>query len=141
VLQPPFLWNDGDVYMDRVGVERSRWLYPIKTLLDAGLPVAGSSDAPVVPDINPLLGIKTAVTRKVKTGQVVAPEERISVEEAIALYTIRAAYACGEENFKGSLSVGKAADLVVLGEDPFRVSPDELPAIPVEMVVINGRVQ
>jgi hypothetical protein len=141
VLQPPFLWNDGDVYMDRVGAERSRWLYPIKTLLDGGVPVAGSSDAPVVPDINPLLGIKTAVTRKAKTGQVVAPEERISVEEAISLYTTRAAYACGEEEFKGSLSVGKVADLVVLGEDPFRVNSDELSAIPIEMVVVNGRVQ
>jgi hypothetical protein len=141
VLQPPFLWNDGDVYMDRVGAERSRWLYPIKTLLDGGVPVAGSSDAPVVPDINPLLGIKTAVTRKAKTGQVVAPEERISVEEAISLYTTRAAYACGEEEFKGSLSVGKFADLVVLGEDPFRVNSDELSAIPIEMVVVNGRVQ
>lgn len=141
VLQPPFLWNDGDVYMERVGAERSRWIYPIKTLLDAGLNVAGSTDAPVVPDINPLLGIKTAVTRKVKNGQVVTAEECISVEEAISLYTTRAAYACGDEDLKGSLSVGKVADMVVLGDDPLRVNPEDLPAIPIEMVVVNGRVQ
>lgn len=141
VLQPPFLWNDGDVYMERVGERRSRWIYPIKTLLEAGLNVAGSTDAPVVPDINPLLGIKTAVTRKVKTGQIVTAEERVSVEEAIMLYTTRAAYACGEEHFKGSVAVGKVADMVILGEDPLRMKPDELPMIPVEMVIVGGRVQ
>lgn len=141
VPQPVFLYFDGDVYMDRVGAERSRWLYPVKTLLDNGLPASGSSDAPVVPDINPLLGMYTAVTRRSRVGRIVAPEEAISVEDALSLYTSRAAYACGEEHFKGSLSVGKAADLVVLGDDPLRVSPDDLPNLPVEMVVLDGRVQ
>jgi predicted amidohydrolase YtcJ len=127
--------------MQRVGEERSRWLYPVKTLLDAGLPVAGSSDAPVVPDVNPLLGIRTAVMRQAKNGQVVAQEERLSVAEAVTLYTTHAAYACGTEHFVGSLRVGNVADLVVLGDDPLHVNLAQLTEIPVEMVVLNGKVQ
>jgi predicted amidohydrolase YtcJ len=140
-LQPVFLWFDGDVYMDRVGAERSRWLYPVKTLLDMGLPVSGSSDAPVVPDINPLLGMYTAVTRRSRAGRIVAAEEAISVEQGLSLYTSQAAYACGEERLKGTLSVGKMADFVVLGADPLTVPVDDLPSIPVEMVIVDGRVQ
>jgi predicted amidohydrolase YtcJ len=81
------------------------------------------------------------VTRLAKTGLVVAPEEQLPVEEALTLYTARAAYACGEEHFKGTISTGKVADLVVLGDDPLRVNPVDLPAIPVEMVVLGGDVR
>ncbi len=141
VLQPVFLWYDGDVYMERVGQSRSRWLYPVKELLDAGLNVALSTDAPVVPDINPLLGVYVSVTRQTKMGPRVAPKQAVSVEEALRSYTIRAAYACGEEQVKGSITVGKFADMTVLGADPMQVGVEELRSIPVEMVVLNGRVQ
>ncbi len=139
VLQPHFLWFDGDVYVERVGQERARWLYPIKTLLDHGLQVAGSSDGPVVPDTNPLLGVYAAVTRQSQAGRLVAPEEAVTVEQALSLFTIRAAYACGEEYLKGSIEPGKVADFVVLQADPLAVPVEDLPQIPVDMVFVGGQ--
>jgi predicted amidohydrolase YtcJ len=141
VLQPPFLWFDGDVYMDRVGPERSRWLYPVRTLLEAGLPVAGSSDGPVVPDVSPLLGVSVAVTRRSRAGRVVSAEEAVDLDTALSLYTSRAAFACGEEDIKGTITPGKLADLVVLAEDPFKIDPADLPAIPIDMTIVNGAVR
>jgi len=138
VLQPPFLWFDGDVYMDRVGPERSRWLYPARTLIEARLPVAGSSDGPVVPDVSPLLGAFVAVSRRSKAGRLVSPEEALDLETALSLYTSRAAFACGEEHLKGTITPGKVADFVVLAEDPFRVGLEDLPEIPIDMTIVNG---
>ena len=139
VMQPTFLWFDGDVYLDRVGPERSRWLYPIRTLLAHGIHVAGSSDGPVVPDVNPLLGVYAAVTRMSKAGRKVAPEEAISLHEALSLFTLGAAYACGQADDRGSIKPGKMADMVVLGADPFAVPVETLPDIPVERVFVGGR--
>ncbi len=139
VVQPPFLWFDGDVYMDRVGEGRANWLYPIKTLLDVGLTVAGSSDGPVVPDVSPLLGIYTAVTRQSRNGRIVAEAEGISVKEAIELYTVNAAYACGEEHIKGSFATGMLADCVVLEDDPMKVDIESLPDLPIHQVIVNGK--
>jgi predicted amidohydrolase YtcJ len=139
VVQPHFLWFDGDVYIDRVGSERARWLYPVKTLLASGLQVAGSSDGPVVPNTSPLLGVYAAVTRRSRAGRLVAPEEAVPVEQALSLFTTRAAYALGEEHLKGSIEPGKVADFVVLAADPLAVSVDSLPDIPVEMVFVGGQ--
>jgi predicted amidohydrolase YtcJ len=138
VAQPVFLWFDGDVYMDRVGPERARWLYPLRTLIDNNVPVAGSSDGPVVPDINPLLGAYVAATRLCQNNQAVAPEESLDIEDAIALFTSQAAYACGEEQIKGSLTAGKVADLVIFAEDPLAVELECLLHIPVEGVFVGG---
>ncbi|MBA7588591.1 hypothetical protein ES708_30654 [subsurface metagenome] len=74
VTQPPFIYYSGERYLATVPPERRRWLYRIKSFLDSGLVVAGSSDAPVVPD-NPLLGIYAAVTRRAESGQELLPEE------------------------------------------------------------------
>ena len=138
VLQPPFLYFHGDVYSRNLGQERSRWLYPARTLL--GLcRVAGSSDGPVVPDCRPLLGIKTAMTRRSTSGALVGPEEAIGFADALRMYTLGAATAAGEEQVKGSLAPGKLADLVVLGADPAGVAPEELDQVPVEMVLLGGQ--
>jgi predicted amidohydrolase YtcJ len=138
VVQPSFLWYDGNVYLDRVGNERSHYLYPIRTLLDHGLQVAGSSDGPVIPDISPLLGIYAAVARTSRDGTPVGPKQAISIEEAIQLFTTGAAYALGEEEIKGSLEPGKVADLIVLGEDPMSVPLKQIPDIPIKRVFVDG---
>jgi hypothetical protein len=117
---------------DHLGEDRTRWLYPLKTLSEAGMHVAGGSDCPMEP-LNPLLGIQTVVNRDFH------PEERISVWEALRMYTIDAAYASGEENLKGSIEEGKFADMTVLSEDPFSVSPKDLGRIAVKMTVIGGK--
>jgi predicted amidohydrolase YtcJ len=139
VTQPIFLYQNGARYLATVSPERQRWLYRIGSLLKAGMMVAGSSDAPVAPD-NPLLGIYSAVTRRAGSGEALLPHEAISAEQALAMYTVNAAYASFEEDIKGSISPGKLADMVVLSADPLKVPPEQLKDIGVEMTIIGGKV-
>ncbi len=139
VTQPPFIYYNGERYLATVAESQLLWLYLIKSPLDKGVMVAASSDAPVVP-VNPLVGIYAAVTRKAESGQVLLSEERITVEQALKLYTINAAYASFEEKIKGSLSPGKLADIVILNDDPARVPPEKIKDIQVEMTIIGGEV-
>ena len=119
--------------VERLGVKRARMLFPIETLLKNGVRVVGGSDCPMEP-LNPLLGIQASVTRDVFS------EEQISVEDALCMYTINAAYASSEENIKGSIEAGKLADFTVLSVDPKVVSPDKISGIKVEMTIIGGQV-
>ncbi|MFQ6064138.1 MAG: amidohydrolase [Candidatus Bathyarchaeia archaeon] len=130
-VQPHFVVSDFWV-MDRLGSKRARWTYAFKTLIQAGIPIVGGSDCPVEP-ISPLLGVWAAVSRES------FPEERISVEEALRMYTVNAAFASFEEDIKGSIEVGKLADLVVLSDDPRSVPPVEIKNIEVEMTFVGGR--
>jgi predicted amidohydrolase YtcJ len=139
VTQPPFVYYSGERYLATVASSQQPWLYRIKSPLEGGLVVAGSSDFPVVPD-NPLVGMYAAVTRKVESGQELLPEEGVSASQALALYTINAAYASFEESIKGSITPGKLADIVVLSDDPARVPPEQIKDIRVEMTIIGGEV-
>jgi predicted amidohydrolase YtcJ len=139
VTQPPFIYYSGERYSATLPADRRRWLYRIKSLLDGGLVVAGSSDSPVVSD-NPLVGVYAAVTRRAESGQVLLPEERISPARALAMYTVNAAYASFEEDIKGSITEGKLADMVVLSDDPVKSPPERIKDIRVEMTIIDGRV-
>ena len=109
----------------------------LRSMLDAGVAVAGSSDSPVTP-FAPLLGIRSAVTRKVGDGEPVDPDEAITPEQALALYTRSAAKACGCEETCGTLAPGKRADLVVLSGDPRTTHEGELDALRVEETVVGG---
>jgi predicted amidohydrolase YtcJ len=140
VTQPAFLWHHGQRYMTEVEPEQRPWLYRVKSFLDRGIPVAGSSDAPVVPP-HPLRGVYAAVTRQTPDGHIIGPEERVSVAEALRLFTRGAAWACGLESRVGSIGRGKRADLVVLEADPRRVPPDEIPQIPVRLTMVDGAVR
>ncbi|MFC2010816.1 amidohydrolase [Chloroflexota bacterium] len=139
VTQPPFLYYSGERYLATVPVDQQPWLYRIKSLLNSGLVVAGSSDSPVVTN-NPLVGIYGAVTRKAQSGQTLLPEERISVSQALAMYTINAAYASFEEGVKGSITPGKLADILLLSDDPTQIPPEQIKDIRVEMTIIGGKV-
>ncbi|MBN1245319.1 amidohydrolase [Candidatus Bathyarchaeota archaeon] len=118
---------------ERLGPERVQWLYPIRKLISEGVKVSGGSDCPMEP-LSPLLGIKAAVTREFFS------EECVTVEDALRLYTIDAAYAIFEENIKGSIEKGKLADLTILSRDPWMVEPKEIGDIKVEMTIVGGRV-
>ncbi len=139
VIQPPFLYYSGERYLVTVPTSQLRWLYRIKSFLNSGLIVAGSSDSPIVPD-NPLVGIYAAVTRQAESGQQLLPEECISASQALALYTINAAYASFEEDIKGSITQGKLADIVVLSNDPIKSLPEQTKEIKVETTIIGGKV-
>jgi hypothetical protein len=132
-IQPPFnhFW-DHTTYYASIGEERASRVDPVATLMRPGLLVAGGSDSTVTP-LGPLIGVHAAVNHSL-------PRERVSVQEALKLYTINAARIAFQEEDRGSLEVGKLGDLVVLGADPFEIEPERLLEIPVEMTVIGGEV-
>jgi hypothetical protein len=131
-VQPHFVVSDFWVEQ-RLGKKRARWTYAFKTLMEKGILVAGGSDCPVEP-INPLLGIHAAVNREM------LPQEKITLEEALRIYTVNAAYASFEERIKGSIEPGKLADLVVLSADLRKVEPCKIKDVKVEMTIIGGEI-
>ena len=96
-------------------------VYPCKTVLDKGINLALSTDGPVVKEINPWVNMETAVTRKAADGFVIGKEQKITLKQAIYAYTMGSAIADNFENVKGSLTVGKYADFIVLDSNPFEL--------------------
>ncbi|MET3288905.1 UNVERIFIED_CONTAM: putative amidohydrolase YtcJ [Brevibacillus sp. OAP136] len=139
VPNPPFFYEFGDGYVKNYG-GRVNHMYPARDFIDNGIIAAGSSDCPVT-HYNPLLGIHVAVNRKSGSGQAVGANQRITVLEAIKLYTWNGAYASFEENIKGSIEVGKLADLVVLSEPILDVAEDRIKEIQVDMTLIGGKLE
>lgn len=118
-MQPYHVVDDGRWAEGRIGSRRCASSYAYRSLLDAGAKVAFGSDWAVAP-LSPLLGIDAAVNRQTLDGKHLGgwfPEQRVSVIEAIAAYTIASAYASGQEGMRGSLTPGKFADLVLLSHD------------------------
>lgn len=139
IPNPTFFYEFGDGYIKNIG-ERVNHMFPIRDFLDAGIIAAGASDSPVT-DHNPILGIHVAVNRKSKSNQEVGSNQRISVLEAIKLYTWNGAYASFEENIKGSIEVGKLADLVVLNSQILNVSTENIKDLYVEKTYIDGNLE
>ena len=137
VNQPPFIYYSGERYLATVDPDILPWMYRIKSPMDKGLVVAGSSDTPVVP-CNPLAGIYAAVARKTESGQDFYPEEAVSAYQALGMYTRNSAYAAFEENIKGSVSAGKLADMVVLSDDPTKIPTEQIKDIKVDMTILGG---
>ena len=119
------------------GEERARWMFAHRSFLDYGIPCTGASDFTASP-FEPLLGIQCCTTRTDSEGRVWGPNQRLSVEEALKIYTLNGAYASFEENIKGSITPGKLADLVVLAQDPISVDPLSIKDIPIEMTMVGG---
>ncbi len=129
-VQPHF--NVSDFWVQqRLGEERASLTYPFASLLQAGIRVVGGSDCPVEP-LTPLSGIEAAVNR---TGR-----EAVGVEDAIAFYTRNAAHASFDENEKGTIALGKLADLVVLEKDPRKVPPSMISKIRILKTMVGGRI-
>jgi hypothetical protein len=139
VTQPAFIYYSGERYLSDVSDTQLPWLYRTRSFLKSGLKPTASSDCPVTP-CNPLVGVYAAVTRRAESGQALSPKEAISPEEALRMYTLAGAYASFEEQLKGSIEVGKLADMVVLNADPTKVSSEELREIRVEKTIISGEV-
>jgi predicted amidohydrolase YtcJ len=139
VTQPAFLYYSGDRYLKTVPLGQLENLYPIKRLMKYGVRVATGSDFPIA-EPNPLIGIYSADTRMSESGKPVLPEEGIGRVEALRMYTETAAVAGFEERVRGSITVGKVADLVVLNDDPMSVDADVIKIIKVEMTIIGGEI-
>lgn len=141
-IQPRFVAGDFPWVQDRLGESRIKLSYAWKTLLTVGVICAGGSDAPVEP-IDPLLGIHAAVTRKApgENHEGWNPAEKLTIEEAIKLFTIGGAYATNEEMIKGTISRGKLADMTVFSKNIFDLEdPDELLTTDIEQTIIGGKV-
>ncbi len=108
-----------------------------RTLLDAGVRAAAGSDFSPGP-FAPLMGMQGMVTRTGWDKTTWGANQRISVDEAIAVNTINGAYASREEAIKGSIAIGKLADFVVLADDPHAVSPEKIKDIQIVRTVVGG---
>jgi hypothetical protein len=139
VTQPSFIYYNGDRYLETVPDSQLQHLYPIGTMVKNGLLVASSSDCPIT-DPNPMVGIYSAVTRRIEDGIAVLPGKGMEPSEALRMYTLAAAASSFEEEIKGSVSPGKVADLVMLSEDPLRVEVSRIKDIRVEMTIRGGEI-
>jgi hypothetical protein len=136
VSQPGFLSALGDGFAAAFPGHADQ-LYAFGSWRRAGLTVAGSSDAPVI-SAAPLLGVRDAVTRRTGGGQVLGPGERLTVREALALYTTEAATAMHREGEIGSLQPGRLADFAVLDANPLQADPARIAGIQVLATVVDG---
>lgn len=138
VPQPRFLHTVGDAMAASLGPDRVPWLYRHRSFLDHGIRVPGSSDRPVAPGA-PLLGMESMVERTSSGGAVLAPDERVTPEQALRAYTLDAAWASHDEHHRGSLTPGKLADLVVLDRDPVETADQGIGSIRVLATLVGGR--
>tara|TARA_Y100000758_G_scaffold37488_1_gene24488 strand:+ start:1081 stop:2676 length:1596 start_codon:yes stop_codon:yes gene_type:complete len=125
--------------MKYYGNDRLEWMFAQKSFMDYGVISTGATDYPPGP-FEPLLGIQSCVTRTDIHGQVWGPSQRISVLDALRIYTLNGAYASFEENEKGSIEPGKLADFVVLEKDPTKTDPSAIKDIPINKTVVGGKI-
>ncbi len=135
-----FATSDGPWVVDRLGTERTRERgYQYRSLYESGAIVVNGTDPPVE-DIDPIANFYATVTRLMSDGTVFQPEQRLTREQALKTYTVNAAYAGFEEDLKGSLTVGKLADITVLSQDIMTVPEDQILDTVVEYTIIGGRI-
>lgn len=139
VPQGVFISDFGDGILDAIGPQRAARTYRMRSLLDAGMVVPGSTDSPVS-DANPLVSIHDLVNRLTSGGKPFAPHERVSVEDALTAYTYGSAYAAGRERQVGRIRPGQLADFTALSDDILAIDPAGIKELHVTKTVIGGEV-
>jgi len=140
-VQPHNMILDISMIDKSVG-DKGKWTYAYRDMLDAGIPVLFSSDAPVC-DASPFVGIHAAVTRQRRDGTPEGgwyPGQRISVDEAVRGYTIVPAMAYGQDYILGSITPGKLADLIVLEKDIYTIDPMEIADTKIDITIFDGQI-
>ncbi|MEM7426272.1 MAG: amidohydrolase [Pseudomonadota bacterium] len=132
-----FMHDLGSAYVANRGQEAMRHMWPHRSLIDNGVPAPGHSDA-MVCQANPFTALWSMVTRRSGTGADLDECEKVSRTEALRAYTTLGAYSGREEAIKGSLEVGKLADIAILDRDYFSCPEEEIRKIRVESTVLNG---
>ena len=138
-VQPIFVKADGLVVDDCVGEELGRQSYNWRRFKDMGVHMCGGSDFPIEP-FDPLPNLYYAVTRMTNKGEPWYPENGVTLDEAVRMFTVEAAYASHEEATRGTLGVGKYCDMVVLDKNIYEEPIEELLNTTVEMTVVDGEV-
>ena len=122
------------------GPERMDWTYALASLREHGITTAANGDWPVSTG-DPRVGLRTAVTRRTVTGEVVGPDQRVDIEAALESYGPEAAKLEGSSDEKGTIEVGKLADVTVLSDDPRAVDPESLTDLDVEYTIVGGEIR
>ncbi len=133
-MQPaffPYGMQEHQFFYEMLGPARHRRLHPYRTILDAGVVICGGSDSPVTP-YSPLTGIQAAVCHRYES-------ERVTLDQALAMFTTAAAYSVFEEHERGRLKPGMKAEFIVLDRNPYQVAPEEICNINIEQVFAKGR--
>jgi hypothetical protein len=141
-MQPYHAIDDGRWAETKIGHERAKTTYAFRSLLDAGATLTFGSDWTVAP-LNPILGIYAAVTRRTIDGKNPngwIPEQKITVDEALRCYTVNNAYAMFRENEIGRIAPGLRADIAVLSDDLFKIAPEKIDSVKVDMTIFDGNV-
>jgi predicted amidohydrolase YtcJ len=141
-MQPLHIIDDGRWAGKRLDEKRLKGTYAFRTLLDSGAVLAFGSDSPVA-SLNSIFGIYAAVTRRTlddKNPNGWIPEQKISVEDAVRGFTYGSAYAEFQENEKGTIEVGKLADMIILSDDIFTIDPNNIGKTTVAVTIIDGKV-
>jgi predicted amidohydrolase YtcJ len=134
----PYPYYHGDKLIPAFGEKRLEWMFAARSFLDAGVKIAAHSDHSAAP-YPPLMGIHALVNRTTKAGKPIGQSQKVSVMEALKLYTINGAYQAFDEERLGSIEPGKLADMVVLGEDILSVPPETIIDIPIDRTIIEGK--
>jgi predicted amidohydrolase YtcJ len=141
----PYIWYPNPIIPDiakAIGPERMRRWTPVKDAIDSGALVVPGSDWAVVPSVNPWIAIETLVTRKAPggAGEALGEVEKISLEQALDLFTVNSARLMGDRSRTGSIERGMLADLVVVDRNPFKIPITQVHDVRVKMTVINGEI-
>jgi predicted amidohydrolase YtcJ len=141
-IQPSWIHLYGDGFRRGFGDEIANRSIPIKSFLKRGIPVAFGSDVPATQVFEPYWSFIGAVTRRTRSGHLLAPSEAITMKEALRAYTYGAAYAAFEEKEKGSIEEGKLADLAVWEQNLYTLHPDpeEMKVLKVLMTILDGKI-
>ena len=134
-----FIYELGPAHLLGIGPERLERYFPHRTYLEKGILSVGNSDW-FVTSGNIAQQIYGVVTRKGYTGEVIGPQQGISVRDALRLYTTNGAYASFEETVKGSIEPGKLADMVVLDRDILAIPENEIKEVKVETTIVGGEI-
>ncbi|MCZ4352025.1 amidohydrolase [Roseovarius aestuarii] len=133
-----FAYDLGDSYIRNRGADAMQYMWPHRSMIDAGIVAPGHSDCPVCHP-NPMRGIHSMVNRRTASGADLYQGEAVTVFEAIQAYTVLGAYVGREEHLKGQLTIGKLADFTILEDDIFAISPDQIDQVQVAETYVGGR--
>jgi len=138
--QPQAIRVFGDALVRSWGAERAQRIVPTRTWLDMGIPLCLSSDAPSMPWWDPQTTLYASIERFSASDKPFAPEQSLTIEEAMYAHTMGGAYADFAENVKGSLEPGKYADLIVWHGNPYAVTPVEILDLTIDLTMVGGKI-
>ena len=139
-IQPVVIFTSAQFYVGFWGEDRASRFKPMRSMLDKGIPVALGTDFPTMPSLAPKNTLWSACTRRSETGHFLALDERVTIQEALYAHTMGSAYAAFEEDVKGSIEVGKYADMVVWSDDMYSMPLSELVDLYVISTIVAGTI-